>query len=40
MANKPSYSDQAVVLIGIAAMLLAAVLYVWFDFAPDLPPSE
>ena len=40
MAEKRSYSDTTVVLIGIAAMLLAAVLYVRFGFAPDLPPSE
>lgn len=40
MADKPSYSDQTVMLIGIATMLLAAVLYVWLGFAPDLPPSE
>jgi hypothetical protein len=40
MAEKPTYSDQTVLLIGIAAMLLVAVLYVWLDIEPDLPPSE
>lgn len=40
MEKKPSYSDQTVVLIGISAMLLAAVIYIGLGFAPDLPHSE
>lgn len=40
MEKKSSYSEQTVMLIGIAAMLLATILYVGFGFAPDLPSSE
>jgi hypothetical protein len=40
MKGKSPYSDETVVLIGLAAMLLAAVLYVWLDFVPDVAPSE
>jgi hypothetical protein len=32
--------DTTIVLIGIVAMLLTAVLYVGLGFAPDLSPSE
>jgi len=35
MAEKQSYSDTTVMLIGIAAMLLAAAIYVGFGFAAD-----
>jgi hypothetical protein len=41
MSNKPpssksKYSDETVVLIGVAAMLLATVLYLVLGFAPDM----
>jgi hypothetical protein len=42
MSNKKpsSNSELTVVLIGVAAMLLTAFLYVWLGFAPDVAPSE
>jgi hypothetical protein len=41
-SNKPPTSDSewTVLLTGIAAMLLIAVLYVAFDFPPDVSSSE
>ena len=40
MKGKSPYSDETVVLIGLAAMLLVAVLYIWLDYAPDIASSE
>jgi hypothetical protein len=42
MSNKlpTSESEWIVLLTGIAAMLLVLVLYVAFDVAPDVAPSE
>ena len=34
--NKSSGSEQTVVLLGVAAMLLVTVLYIALGFAPDL----
>jgi hypothetical protein len=39
-AQEPSYSGTTMMQIGIAAMLLVAVLYVGLGFAPDLGPTE
>jgi hypothetical protein len=40
MGSEPSQSDQTVTLIGIAVLLLGAILYVGLGFAPDLPRSK
>jgi hypothetical protein len=32
--NKSSESEQTVVLLGVAAMLLVTVIYVWLDLPP------
>jgi len=38
--KKSSDSEQTVVLLGIAAMLLVTVIYVWLGLPPDMAPSE
>ncbi len=40
MRNNSSGNEQTVVLLGIAAMLLAAIIYIWLDLPPDIAPSE
>ncbi len=40
MEKKSLYSDNTVLLIGVAAMLLAAIFYVWLGFPPDISPTE
>jgi uncharacterized membrane protein YadS len=33
-------SEQTVVLLGVVAMLLVAIIYIWLDISPDIAPSE
>jgi hypothetical protein len=40
MAEKQSQSEETVMLIGIVAMRLIAILYVWLGFAPEVGLSE